>query len=77
MFFLPEFPCWLLSKGENVSSLQGLARVLATRDDQYVRAEYAEIKERFEWEQTVRKPSYFAWLFSKKYARRSSYFCWD
>ena len=50
-----------------------LARVHANgdQDDEYVRAEYAEIKEKFEWEQTVKKPSYIDLLFSKKYARRT------
>lgn len=73
MWFLPESPRWLLSKSRDNDALQVLARVHANgdQDDEYVRAEYAEIKEKFEWEQTVKKPSYFDLLFSKKYARRT------
>ena len=54
-------------------ALQVLARVHANgdQDDDYVRAEFIEIKQKFEWEQTVKKPSYFDLLFSKKYARRT------
>ena len=62
-----------MSRGRNEEALQVLARVHANGDqlDEYVLAEYAEIKEKLEWEQKVKKPSYFALLFSKKYARRT------
>lgn len=39
--------------------------------DDYVLAEFAEIQEKVEWESTVKKPSYFALLFSPRYARRT------
>ena len=73
MYYLPESPRWLLSKGRHDGALQVLARVHANgnRDDDYVQAEYAEIKEKLEWEQSVNKPSYVDLLFSRKYARRT------
>ena len=73
MLYLPESPRWLVEKGKNEDALQVLARVHANgdQDDEYVQAEYQEIREKFEWEQNVKKPSYFALLFSKKYARRT------
>ena len=73
MIFLPESPRWLVKKGRNEDALRVLARVHANgdQDDEYVQAEYQEIREKFEWEQSLTKPSYFALLFSRKYARRT------
>ena len=73
MFFLPESPRWLMKKGQDADALATLARVHANGDeeDEYVLEEYAEIKEKVTWEAEVKKPSYFAILFSKKYARRT------
>jgi len=53
--------------------LEVLARVHADGDqaDDYVLAEFAEIKEKLNWEREVKKPSYPALLFSPKHARRT------
>ena len=73
MYFLPESPRWLMKKGRDAEALATLARVHANGDeeDEYVLEEYAEIKDKVTWESEVKKPSYFAILFSRKYARRT------
>ena len=72
MWFLPESPRWLVGKGKGEEALGVLRRVRGgDGDEKEVRREYEEIREKLEWEKSVRKPGYIALLFSKKYARRT------
>jgi len=73
MWFLPESPRWLVQKDREAEALEVLARVHAEGDqnDEYVLAEFAEIKEKINWEREIKKPSYLALLFSPKYMRRT------
>jgi len=72
MWSLPESPRWLAQKGREAEALEVLARAHADGDQtyEYVLTEFAEVKEKIDWERELNKPSYFALLFSPKYMRR-------
>lgn len=72
MWFMPESPRWLIQKDRQEEGLRVLARLHSRGDidDPYVKAEYAEIVSKIQWEKAHPPPTYAQMLFGSE-ARRT------